>query len=82
MADHYTFSEDGDIQFNKEFELLKAEEINFPLEGDEPLRLIRLIESTNYLPQPGEAAIIDDEIIGAINKKKTEPEKTPTKKKK
>jgi len=62
----YQFTPENLKKFSGEFKLLVEEEFSIPLEGDEKNRLIKLIDSTNYIPEPGESIIIDEEIISKI----------------
>ena len=46
-------------QFNEEVAVLQNEEVKLLLEIKEKANLIKLIESTNYFPKPGEVEVID-----------------------
>jgi len=63
---HYKFSEKNLEKFKKEYFILIEEEVKLKLDAGEASRLIKLIESTSYTPKPGEAEMIDTEIIANI----------------
>ena len=65
-VESYDFTPANLAKFEKELNILQNEEVKLKLEGDEPKRLIKLIETTKYEPKYGEAEIIDNEIIANI----------------
>lgn len=62
----FQIEDDKKDELEKEFDILKEEDISIILEGDEASRLVRLIESTNYTPAFGEVETIEKEIIANI----------------
>ena len=62
----YKFSDKKQVEFDKQFKILLDEECKILLEDDENKRLIKLIESTQYVPMIGEADLIYQNIIEKI----------------
>jgi hypothetical protein len=74
MTNEGSFDIEDMTQFQKEYAILSQEDIKINLDGNEPERLVKLIETTAYTPEIGESNIIDEFIIGRIiktNKPKT-----------
>ena len=61
----FDFTPENMTKFQEEFKILSDEEIKLPLDGNEQQRLLKLIETTEYLPKVGEVEMID-EILGEI----------------
>ena len=62
---HFDFTPENMTKFQEEFLILSEEEIKLPLDEQEQQRLLKLIETTEYLPKVGEVSLID-EILGEI----------------
>ncbi len=77
---HYTFEDKEREILEEKYKEIAEKKNSLSLTGDEPFRIVALIESTNYVPLEGETEIIDDCFIDALLGKKNPKEKKVVKK--
>lgn len=63
--ERYVFGKNAE-KFNKELVILQDEIANIPLKSGDAKKIVSFMEKTEYIPQVGEAKIIDKEIISKV----------------